>query len=99
LPGFLDRAARNSAIRSRRETVAQVRTREGVMKWIVTVVGLVLVALGVVWSLQGAGALAGSVMTGQRQWLYIGVVVGIVGLVLLLTGVRRRTARRRRPTR
>jgi len=65
------------------------------MKWIFTVAGLVLVALGVVWSLQGAGTMAGSMMTGQHQWLYIGVVVGVVGLGLLLAGLRRLTVRRR----
>ena len=64
------------------------------MKWVFTVVGLVLVALGVVWSLQGSGTMAGSMMTGQHQWLYIGVVVGIVGVGLLVTGLRRLTAKR-----
>ena len=64
------------------------------MKWVFTVVGFVLVALGVVWTLQGSGTMAGSMMTGQHQWLFIGVVVGIVGLVLLVTGLRRLAVRR-----
>ena len=47
-----------------------------------TIVGVVLV-LGGLWTLQGSNMLAGSVMSGQSQWLYIGLVVAVVGLVVL----------------
>lgn len=48
-----------------------------------SIVGVVLVLLGGLWVLQGANLMAGSVMSGQSQWLYIGIVVAIVGVVVL----------------
>lgn len=48
-----------------------------------TIVGVVLVLLGGLWTLQGSNMLAGSVMSGQSQWLYIGLIVAAVGLVVL----------------
>ena len=41
--------------------------------------------------LQGLGIVGGSFMTGQRQWLVIGVLTGVVGLVLLLWSNLRET--------
>jgi hypothetical protein len=55
-----------------------------------TIIGIVLVLLGGLWILQGSNVLAGSVMSGQSQWLYIGIVVLIVGLVALWWTYRRR---------
>ncbi|MFD1507626.1 hypothetical protein FE374_08080 [Georgenia yuyongxinii] len=52
--------------------------------------GAVLVAVGVVWTLQGVGLLGGSVMTGVTLWAVIGPVVAVAGLVLTLLGLRRR---------
>ena len=48
-----------------------------------TIVGAVLVLLGGVWTLQGSNMLAGSVMSGQSQWLYIGLIALLVGLAAL----------------
>lgn len=48
-----------------------------------SIVGVVLILLGGLWVLQGANIMVGSVMSGQSQWLYIGIVVVIVGLVVL----------------
>jgi len=45
---------------------------------------LIVLAVGALWSLQGIGMVGGSFMTGQSQWLYIGLVAmlfGVVGLV------------------
>ncbi|MEO8686447.1 MAG: hypothetical protein ABI414_16590 [Devosia sp.] len=53
------------------------------MKILANIVGVILLALGAVWTLQGANVLAGSVMSGQSQWLYIGIVLIVVALVLL----------------
>ena len=55
-----------------------------------TIIGIILILLGGVWILQGSNVLAGSVMSGQSQWLYIGIVVLIVGLVALVWSWRRR---------
>jgi hypothetical protein len=48
-----------------------------------TVVGIVLVLLGGLWTLQGSNMLGGSVMSGQSQWLYFGLIAVVVGLVAL----------------
>lgn len=48
-----------------------------------TIVGVVLVLLGGLWTLQGANVLGGSVMSGQSQWLYIGLAALVVGLAAL----------------
>ncbi|MGN6158079.1 MAG: hypothetical protein ACTHNL_08280 [Devosia sp.] len=55
-----------------------------------TIIGIILILLGGVWILQGSNVLAGSVMSGQSQWLYIGIVVLIVGLLALWWTYRRR---------
>jgi hypothetical protein len=47
------------------------------------ILGALLVLVGVVWSLQGLNLLGGSFMTGQGQWLAIGVACVVVGAALL----------------
>jgi hypothetical protein len=58
-----------------------------------TVVGAVLVALGVLFTLQGVGVVGGSPMTGDPFWAVAGPVIALVGLYL---AVVRRVGRRRR---
>jgi hypothetical protein len=41
------------------------------------------VLVGIVWALQGLNVIGGSFMTGQSQWLVIGIVCAIAGAVLL----------------
>lgn len=53
------------------------------MKIFQTVLAVVLLAIGALWILQGANIVAGSVMSGQSQWLYIGIVLALVGAGLL----------------
>ena len=61
------------------------------VKIVKTIVGVIMLLAGIVWTLQGANLLGGSVMSGQSQWLYIGIVVGLAGLALLYwTHLRRR---------
>jgi hypothetical protein len=38
------------------------------------------VVVGAVWILQGANVLGGSFMSGQSEWLYIGVALVIAGI-------------------
>ena len=61
-------------------------------RWVGIVVGVLLALIGALWTLQGAGVLGGSFMTGSRLWLIIGVVALIAGIGLLV-----RTFRGRRP--
>ena len=53
-------------------------------------VGLVLVVLGLVWGAQGVGWLGGSAMTGETLWAVVGPIVALLGLGLVVLGVRRR---------
>ena len=57
--------------------------------------GGLLVLVGLVWTLQGLGYLAGSVMTGVTLWALVGPVVAILGLLLLAGVLRARRHDRR----
>jgi hypothetical protein len=67
-------------------------TREAAMRIFGNIVGILLLLVGALWTLQGANVLAGSVMSGQSQWLYIGIVLIVAGLGVLFW-----TNRTRRP--
>jgi protein-S-isoprenylcysteine O-methyltransferase Ste14 len=48
------------------------------------VVGVILLLMGIVLSLQGADVITGSsLMSGNSTYIYVGAVVAIIGLVLL----------------
>ena len=49
-----------------------------------TIIGIILVLIGAVWTLQGSNVIGGSVMSGQSQWLYVGIVVAIAGAILAI---------------
>ena len=53
------------------------------------VVGVIALIVGAVFAGQGANLIPGSSMTGDRMWLYIGVIVAVVGIVLIVLGLRR----------
>jgi len=57
---------------------------------VLVVLGVLLVAVGAVWTLQGLGYLPGSVMSGVTLWAVVGPVVALAGLVLVVVGLRRR---------
>jgi uncharacterized Tic20 family protein len=65
-----------------------MRSRAGRITLIV--VGIVALLVGVVFAGQGANLIPGSSMTGDRTWLYIGLALAVVGVVLLVVGIRRR---------
>jgi hypothetical protein len=52
-------------------------------------VGAVLVVVGAVWFLQGIDVLGGSGMSGKTTWAVIGPIVALVGVVVLVSGLRR----------
>ena len=54
------------------------------------VLGILLALAGVVWTLQGLGFVGGSFMTGSTTWAVIGPITAVVGVVVAMTGVRRR---------
>ena len=53
--------------------------------------GVILVLLGALWTFQGIGVVGGSFMTGQTEWIVIGIVTALVGLAILIwTNIRPR---------
>jgi hypothetical protein len=51
--------------------------------------GILLVLVGGLWTLQGLGVVGGSVMSGVTLWAIIGPIVAIAGIALALSGRRR----------
>jgi uncharacterized Tic20 family protein len=56
---------------------------------VLIIVGVVALLIGVVFAGQGANLIPGSSMTGDRMWLYIGLILAVVGVVLVVIGLRR----------
>ncbi|MQC82510.1 MAG: hypothetical protein DWG79_01395 [Chloroflexi bacterium] len=52
--------------------------------------GALLIVVGTVWSLQGAGLLGGSAMTDDRRWLVIGIATVALGILLAYRSTRSR---------
>ncbi len=63
------------------------------MRIVVRVLAILLIAVGIIWILQGINVLPGSFMTGQIQWAWRGAIAAVVGLVVLLFTFRRKPAR------
>jgi hypothetical protein len=57
------------------------------------VVGVVLILVGVVWTLQGLDVMGGSGMSGKALWAVVGPVVALVGAYLVLRAVRTTSTR------
>ena len=61
--------------------------------WWFLVIGVILAAVGLIWTLQGMNVLGGSAMSGSPLWGTIGPIVLVIGLVLIVIaivlGVRR----------
>ena len=63
------------------------------MKWGILVgAGALIALLGVIFTLQGVGAIGGSAMSGVTFWAVAGPVIALVGLVIAAVGLRRRPA-------
>jgi drug/metabolite transporter superfamily protein YnfA len=56
--------------------------------WVVA--GVVLVLLGLLWTLQGTGVIEGSSMSGTTTWSVIGPIVLLVGALVMTVGIRGR---------
>ena len=53
-------------------------------------IGVVLVLVGIVWTLQGLDILGGSGMSGVAIWAVIGPFVALIGVIVALGARRRR---------
>jgi len=66
------------------------------MRFVRPAIGVLLVAVGAVWTIQGYGALKGSFMTGSPVWMWIGIAcIGVGVLVLVRTFLRTGSSARR----
>jgi hypothetical protein len=54
--------------------------------------GALIVLAGVIFTLQGLGAIGGSAMSGDTFWAVAGPVIALIGLGMAVIGVRRRSA-------
>jgi hypothetical protein len=57
---------------------------------VLVVIGVVAALAGLVFTLQGVGAMGGSAMSGKTVWAVIGPIVVLVGLGLITLGLRSR---------
>jgi hypothetical protein len=60
------------------------------MRIFLNILGVLLIAIGAIWILQGVNILPGSFMTGQIVWAYRGAAAAVVGILLLFLANRRR---------
>jgi hypothetical protein len=60
------------------------------MKWVLNILGVLLILVGIVWILQGINVLLGSFMSGQPLYAVLGIVVAIIGAFLLYFANHRR---------
>jgi len=56
------------------------------------VVGVLIALAGIVFTLQGTGAVGGSAMSGNTFWAVAGPIIALAGLALAAVGLRRRSA-------
>ena len=65
---------------------------EIIMRMLLIFIGLLMTLIGGIWLFQGIGVLLGSFMTGQSFWAYAGGATLLIGLVVLLMGLRRKSS-------
>jgi hypothetical protein len=64
------------------------------MKGLLTIIGVVLLAAGLLFAGQGSGIIdwpSSSFMLGASQWVTYGIVIAAIGLLLIVLGWRRRS--------
>lgn len=62
------------------------------MRMLMIFIGLLLTLVGGIWLFQGIGVLLGSFMTGQNFWAVAGGFTLLVGLLVLVMGLRRKSS-------
>jgi hypothetical protein len=61
------------------------------MKTALTLIGIIALAMGLLWMGQGSGYipwLASSFMISQTKWIYYGGAIAVVGLALIVAARR-----------
>ena len=54
--------------------------------------GVVLLVAGIIFTLQGSGAIGGSAMSGVTLWAVAGPVIAVAGVAMAAVGLRHRAA-------
>ncbi|HEX7973518.1 MAG TPA: hypothetical protein VF498_03845 [Anaerolineales bacterium] len=62
------------------------------MKWILNIVGVILILVGLIWILQGVNILPGSFMSGNILYSILGIGLGVIGAIVLALANRRSRA-------
>jgi hypothetical protein len=57
--------------------------------------GVLAVAVGGLWTLQGLDILTDSRMSGKQTWAIVGPIVAVIGLILIVIGVTVRSRSKR----
>jgi hypothetical protein len=63
--------------------------------WLPMALGLLALVLGAVWTLQGLDVLSDSKMSGVTAFAIIGPILALIGLVLIVVGMRSRNRSKR----
>ena len=63
------------------------------MRIAMVVAGVVVALFGVLFALQGFGAVQGSPMSSTTTWSVLGPLIAIVGIVVAIAGLRGRKGR------
>lgn len=61
---------------------------------VLVTLGAVSTLFGLLFGGQGLNLIPGSFMTGNRTWFWVGLVLVVVGVLLLVAGLRRGRAAR-----
>lgn len=60
------------------------------MKWLLNIVGILLILFGGVWILQGTNVLTQGFMAGHIQYAILGLVLAVFGIALMVFANRRK---------
>ncbi len=60
------------------------------MRIVGRIIAVALIAMGVIWILQGVNILPGSFMTGQMVWAWRGAGMAVAGILVLVDVNRNR---------
>ena len=69
----------------------EVRDAARMRKPVLITIGAIVAVMGVVFMFQGLGVIGGSAMTGSTLWAILGPIIALVGIVLVVVGLRRKT--------
>jgi hypothetical protein len=60
------------------------------MKWVLIIIGILLLLMGTVWILQGLGLYPVGFMAHQMKYAYYGILVDVIAVGLIVFALRRR---------